>query len=450
MKLHDLRLGGITIASLLLATAGVAAAQPAPAEPVEPPVGDVAAPADPTAPPVEGANDPVEPSPEPAPEPAVAVEAPAAPAKGGSPVNVSYDKGLSFASEDEAFHLKITFRNQIRLEVARATDDGEEFESHFVIPRSRLQAEGNVFGKSNRYKLEFGLGDRGSFSFVKDLFIEKKLGSGGPLWLRVGQWKRPFNRQELVSDFASEFNERAITADFVGGGRDLGISLHNDYEKSPDGLEWALGVFNGFNGGADRPRLTTTCTADAMGTITCVNANPSNFPADFGPTVAARLGWNMGGIKGYSEGDLEGGPLRLAAGVSYKIDLANLEEGDEDSTADNLSHGAQADVMLKVEGLSVLGGVYLMKLKSNDAQLGGMLQAGYFLSPKKIQVAGRFAMHQTANDDLNEIEARAAFNWYFQGHAWKLATDIGFLDEIGDAAANDPEIQGRIMAQLTL
>ena len=40
-----------------------------------------------------------------------------------------------------------------------------------------------------------------------------------------------------MSDFASEFNERAITATFAGGGRDLGLAIHNDYEKSPEGLK---------------------------------------------------------------------------------------------------------------------------------------------------------------------------------------------------------------------
>jgi hypothetical protein len=355
----------------------------------------------------------------------------------------TYDKGVHLATEDGAFQLRLALRTQFRFESTRPTEDGSEPLSRLYIPRARLQLEGNVFGKDTRYKLELALGDRGSFSFVRDLFVDQAL-PGTPVWLRFGQWKRPFNRQELVADFSSELNERAITAEFAGGGRDLGIGLHNDYEKSPDGLEWAVGVFNSFSGGADRPIITTTCVEDAMMTIGCATPPPSTFPADFAPALVARAGWNTGGIKGYSEGDLEGGPLRVAVGLAYKVDLADFDE--------DLSHGLQADTLLKVQGFDLQLGAYLMKLGAADARLGGFAQAGYFLSPERAQVAGRFAIAQSS-DERSLIEARAAFNWYWEGHRWKLANDVGVLQLTGEdpttMATDDPDFQVRSMAQLT-
>jgi hypothetical protein len=380
---------------------------------------------------------------QPAPEPeAVAVvEAPAAkpaPSKGAS---VSYNKGIVVESDDGAFEARLSLRTQFRLETTRPLEDGAETESHLVIPRARLQLDGHVFGDATRYKLEFGLGDRGSFSFVRDLFVERRLGG---VWVRVGQWKRPFNRQELVSDFASELNERAITAEFVGGGRDLGVAVHNDYEKSPDGLEWALGVFNAFSGGSDRPTLTTTCTEDPTTMeIACTNRTPANFPTDFAPAVVVRAGWNHGGIKGYSEGDLDGGPLRVAVGASYKVDLADV-------SGDN-SHGAEVDALLAVEGFDLQLGVYLMKLDGIDARLGAFAQAGYFLAPKRAQIAVRGAAAQT-EEDRTLVEARAAFNYYLEGHSLKLATDVGMLQETGEdetGVADDPDLQLRSMVQMT-
>ena len=285
----------------------------------------------------------------------------------------SYDKGVVLATEDGAFQLRLALRTQFRFESTRPTEDGSEPLSRLYIPRARLQLEGHVFGKDTRYKLELAVGDRGSFSFVRDLFVDQRVASTR-VWVRFGQWKRPFNRQELVADFASEFNERAITAELAGGGRDLGVAIHNDYEKSPDGLEWAFGVFNGFSGGADRPIISTTCIEDAPMSIDCTTPAPSNIPADFGPALVARAGWNTGGIKGYSEGDLEGGPLRLAVGAGYKIDLADLDA--------DLSHGVQLDALVKVSGFDLQAGAYLMKLQTADARLGGFLQSGYFLSPR--------------------------------------------------------------------
>jgi hypothetical protein len=265
-------------------------------------------------------------------------------------------------------------------------------------------------------------------------------------------WKRPFNRQELVSDFASEFNERAITATFVGGGRDLGIAVHNDYEKSPEGLEWIAGIFNSFNGAEDRPDIGGCTTSMTTGTTTC--PPPVNFPADFGPTFVARAGWNSGDVKGYSEGDLDGGPLRWGVGAAYKIDLANFAEGDEASWGDNVSHGLEADAMIKVEGLGIELGAYMMKLKTADAGFGAFGQVGYMVMPKRVLLSGRFAIAPATGDpDRDQIEARVAVNLFWQGHTWKWATDAGVLKTTGEDASMEtdkPDFVLRSMLQLTL
>lgn len=425
----------------LLAGVGAASAQPLPPDAPRPPAQRDVPPAPPEPPRVPPPPDAsVKPTREPA----------RTPVKASRAISVAYDKGVLLRSDDETLELRINLRNQFRFESTRPTEDNAQFVSHFLIPRSRLQADGFVFGATNRYKLEFSFGDTGGFSFVKDLYVEKRL--GGPAWIRVGQWKRPFNRQEMVSDFASEFNERANTATFAGGGRDLGVAIHNEYEKSPEGLEWVVGVFNGFNGGADRPSLTTTCKQSPMtSAITCVNSAPTTVPADFGPAVVARVGWNSGRIRGYSEGDLESGPPRIAVGLSYKIDLANFAKGKEDSVAHNLSHGVEADAMFKVDGFGVELGAYLMKLKSGDSQFAVLAQPGYFVVPKHAQVAARFALAPIGT--RKQIEGRAAFNWYWEGHAWKWATDAGFVQLTGTdpmtMATDKPDLQFRTMLQLT-
>lgn len=384
--------------------------------------------------------------------PPAAPEEPAPPpVEADKEVTVTYNRGLRFASRDDKFGLRIQFRNQLRFETTRPTEDNSQFESHFLIPRARLTVDGHVFGKSTRFKLESTFGDTGSFSFIRDLFVDQRL-SPADVWLRAGVWKRPFNRQELVSDFASEFNERAITATFAGGGRDLGLAIHNDYERSPEGLEWVVGVFNSFNGGAERPDIGG-CETDMAGVTEC--PPPTNFPDDFGPTIVAHAGWNSGDIEGYAEGDLEGGPLRWAAGAAYKIDLANLGEGDEEAVSDNLSHGVQVDGMLKVAGISAEAGAYMMKLKTADAGFGAFGQVGYMVVRERVQVAGRFAVAPDPRDGArDQLEARVAVNLFWQGHAWKWATDAGVLKTTGEdpmtMEADKPDFVLRSMLQLTL
>ena len=390
------------------------------------------------------------------PEP-IAAAAPPAPRVDDKQLSVTYDKGLTFAAPNDKLKLKITFRNQLRFESTRPTEDNSQFASHFLIPRARMQVEGQVFDPTTRFRLELGVGDSGSFSFVRDLFVDQRV-SPAPVWIRAGVWKRPFNRQELVSDFASEFNERAITATFVGGGRDLGLAVHNDYEKSPEGIEWAAGIFNSFNGGKERPDIGG-CTTTMMVTA-C--PPPANFPADFAPAVVVHAGWNHGDIKGYSEGDLDGGALRYAVGAAYKIDLGNFAKQKEESASENLSHGVQVDAMVKVEGTSIELGAYMMKLpaskasnKSADAGFGAFGQIGYFVMPKRFQICGRFAIAPDAKTvDRNQIEARAALNLYWQGHAWKWATDVGVLKTTGEdpmtMAKDKADVVIRSMLQLVL
>jgi Phosphate-selective porin O and P len=366
--------------------------------------------------------------------------------KGGKPLSVAYDKGISISSEDGGFKTRIGIRGQFRFEASRPLEDGSTFSNRLAMQRSRLNFEGNFFGEDNKYKLDLGLNDRGSFGYVRELYIDRKV---GPAYLRAGQWKRPFNRQEITSDFASQFNERANTADFVGGGRDLGVGIHNDYEKSPEGIEWVVGVFNGFAGGTDRPVINTRCTPGDT-SISCTTPAPTNVPSDWGPSIFARVGWNSKDMKGYSEADLEGGGLRYAVGLGYKVDLADFDQGSQESTADNMSHGLQADAMVKVSGFSLHLGGYMLKVKSADPKYGALAQAGMFVIPKKAEVVARFAIVPFSGD-RDQLEVRGAFNYYFEGHRFKWATDLGMLKATGEdpttMAKDDPDLLLRSMLQ---
>ncbi len=453
MKNLTLRYLAASALGLSLVGAGSAAyAQQPPAPPPPPPAeGGAPAPmAAPEAPPPAESMQPV-------------VETPPAPApekkSDASPIAVSYDKGLKFESEDGKFEMKLALRTQFRFQedkVVGAPDGSPntltENKTVFTIPRGRLQLEGYVFGKDLIYKLEFSLADKIGFGFTKDLWIEQKF-SDGKLGLRIGQFKAGFNRQELVSDFASEFNERALTAEFVKGGRDIGVMINNGYaDKASEGLEWSLAFMNSFAAGKDKVLIVCPATPDASGNINCSN---SNGIKDWDPAIYARVGFAQGkGFKGYSEADLEGGPLRWGLGLSYKIGLNQFKKGALD-TIDAMNQAVGIDGALKVEGLDVAFGVFMVGLKGKPTGLGFHAQAGYFITPKKLQVAARYAQATNEEDkDENDVEIRGAINYYFHGHNWKWATDIGVLQ--GGTAKNllgtnttESDLQIRSMAQMS-
>lgn len=342
-------------------------------------------------------------------------------------VTVKYDKGFTMVAQDDQFELRTGLRGQIRNETSRK-EEADEIQSAFLIPRLRLQLEGFAYGHANAYKVEFDMANKGS-ALLKDYYYDHAFHES--FHVRVGQWKRPFSRHEMVSDFGSAFLERSESNKFADAGRDLGVALHNDYEKSPEGLEWAVGVFNG---------------ASEKGTLTCKKPDdPStcaftNVPADLGPAIVLRAGWNHGGIKGYSEGDLEGGPLRIAVGASYRIDLDDLEKdpmGDR-----NLQHRFEADLLLKANGFDLFGTVFLVKEGRADRDIALLGQAGYFVVPKRVQIAARFG--QTPKGEETQREVLGALNVYFHGHSFKWMLDGGVLHVTGNAGGKDVQVRTQL------
>jgi hypothetical protein len=348
--------------------------------------------------------------------------------------SLKYDGGFALESDDGEFEVKLGLRSQLRLETVRPDVDGAELRSRFLLPRIRIQFEGHAYGEATAYKLEFDAANKG-FAVLKDMFVDHRLDGG--VHVRVGQWKKPFNRAEIVSDFGSAFLERSPQNELAGAGRDLGLALHNDYEKSPAGLEWALGVFNGTG---DRPSIKTTCTGAPP---TCTSVLPTNVPTDFGPAIVAHVGWNSARLKGYSEGDLEGGPLRYGVAASYELDPQRF---DKDADGDlELVHAIALDAIVKVEGLDVMGALAYVKDGKADAEFGFYGQVGYMLRPKKLLGAVRFA--QVPAGDESRQELLGGVNWFWKGHKVKWMLDGGVIRTTG---ADTNDVQLRTQLQLVL
>jgi hypothetical protein len=309
-----------------------------------------------------------------------------------------------------------------------ATED-PDFANALEIRRARLEASGAIHTKALQYKLQLDFG-RG-YVTLKDWIADVAIAPA--VKLRAGQWKRPFSRQQINSSGRLEVTDRAITDRAFGAGRDIGIAVHNGYEDSPD-LEWAVGVFNGTGDGARFvPVVDATTGAVTGGSLT-------NVPSKLRPVWVARAGINRGGIKGYTEADLEGGPLRYAVAANIALD------GDNDDD-DKSSQKAGVDYIAKVSGFSTTGALYLMTeqdgLALTDVTLGFVgfhVQGGYMVSPK-VQVVGRYALIDARNDDTKDQQEVAVGGNFFGlgpkvGHDAKLAAAVR-LQKTGDAKLTD-------------
>ena len=362
---------------------------------------------------------------------------------------VGYDKGFFLQDEKGLFRLVIGARIQGRLAFERVesheTDDaGEDVAAttnedsyQFSIPQARLKLSGHVFSERVAYNVQPDFGNKGypalisaygDFGLVPDV-----------LHLRVGQWERPFSRQQITSSGSFHLVDRAITDKAFGAGRDLGVAFHNNYEKSPK-LEWALGVFNGtgdkpwFDGGFEGAGSVDADGNVAVEGDVSEKAKPTNVPDKFRPAAVARIGFNTGKIKGYSEADLEGGPFRLGMAASVQADF---DAADERTAATR----GELDFIMKVRGFSLDGAVYVASAQDGDgfadqryAAWGLHAQAGYVIAGR-VEPVIRYAFVDLDGDDNNTQEILGGLSIYFFKHNLKWQTEAGSVlrqDPAGD------------------
>jgi len=423
-----IRIRALGALGLVIAISGTSVAQTPPAAPA-PAAPPAAAPAPPAAP--EPVVPPVIAAPAPEMAPIAEPEPEVAPAK------VGYEKGFFIESGDGNNRLVIGGRIQFRYTYLEVEDGPDS--SAFSVERARIKLEGHAITKDLTYLIQPELG-KGSLA-LRDFYGDYRI-APDLLHLRAGQFYRPFSRQQITSDGNQSLVDRAITDGSIGfnGGRDIGMMLHNNYEKSPT-VEYALGLFNGTGERATTPIDVET---DPMtGEVVDASAgNPSNVPRMFRPAVVGRVGYNHGGLKGYSEVDLEGGALRFGVGASGQIDF------DADRSNDSAMK-AELDAIVKVHGFDATGAVYISSKQTGEGfsdrgldRRGFHLQAGYLIA-SKYQIAARYALVALQGGNNDEREIALVLGYLPFGHNLKWQTDLAGLSH-----QNSDTTDARVRSQL--
>jgi hypothetical protein len=287
-----------------------------------------------------------------------------------------YKDGLWVGTPDGNFKLKVGGLLQGRFELETPDMKPADTTSSFALRRAQLRLSGHAFSPRATFAFEAELGQ--GFPFLKDGFVNYAF-VPGVLEVRVGQFKKPFSRIELTSDWKGAFLERAPENAFFQAGRDIGVAIHNDIAKSP-ALEWSVGVFSGTT---DKPKLSGDVTVDPLNKATTQvqNGKLSNVPALLTPTFVGRLGFNFGDVKGYNELDLDGGPLRFGVAASAIESIDNglhLQPGTTLAEVDGIMKWEHVDADAAVflglaqDGTSTFGRVF--------HGVGGHAQVGWLIA----------------------------------------------------------------------
>lgn len=328
-------------------------------------------------------------------------------ASSGSAASKTYWKdGTRFEFPDAGFTMKLNTQIQSRYTFTDADEDaGDENTSSFSMRRVRLIASGSALHEEFQYMLQTDFvgakEDDGARSpEVRDVWLKWN----GCDWvsIKMGQFKTQISRQFNNSSSKLQFTDRSLASEFFDLDRQAGAAA--EFKGADDMWTASVGIFNGISDGEgiNKPGVDTKHTG-----VVAVRVNP------------------MGKMDAYEEGDIswtEEAAVSIGAAYAYSAAEQSAAGGDVDQS--NIS----VDANFKWQGWSVHG-EYFYQTWEPDADgadevepSGFYAQVGYFLDPKKWEIAGRYSYLDcddgaasgtcSGNEEVSEVTAGLAYHWW--------------------------------------
>ncbi|MBT1072862.1 porin [Pelotalea chapellei] len=352
-----------------------------------------------------------------------------------SPSKYKLGEGFNFTSSDGKFSSSIGASYQLRYTLMdldnvndTAAKQAQDF-SKFELRRIKLLFNGYAYSKNLTYKMSLNFaniagGTTNNGGLLEETWINYRLFD--ELQFRFGQDKVQFGRQFITASTAQQFVDQSIVTNAFVPTYDTGLMVHGKI---------AGGIFNyniaGFGGVGQNTYRTTNDNA-----------------------LAARITVNPFGEMKYSESDVEYSdkPL-LSVGANYFRDTIFIGEsnnlgfakstgwygiGSPLMTASQKFSAGESldfntfgiDTAFKWRGLSVTGEYFSGEADGQQSRHklraeGFYAQAGYFVIPKKVELAYRFSYLDPNRDVLNDhwTENAVAASWYINNHNLKLQAD---------------------------
>ncbi len=313
-------------------------------------------------------------------------------------IKVGYDKGFVLNVRDQ-FEMKFGAWLQFQHEYFNSDDDSvTEDISSFKVAKARLRWTGFMYSPKLGYviQLELANPDRDKNGdkdvSLKDFAIDIKHYERAKV--RIGQFKVPFNRQQMAFFGDLQFVDTSLTSKkFNANGvnaRDIGIMMSGSQKDHL--TEYFVGLFNG----------------DGI--------NNTTGKEDTQYLSVARVVFNPFGRMSISESDVdqtEKPLLSVGGGFAY-------DAGEDVGTF--ALEGA-----FKHKGKSIQGEYYFRDDDKGPDANGLYLQGGVFIVPEKIEVAARYAYFDPDGSNNDEEEITGGVNIFFAGHRRKLQIDVSAI-----------------------
>ena len=388
----------------------------------------------------------------------------------GSKKSVGGGKDVSFSSESGNFTLQLGFWGQTRFQAYdrdqwRRTSRGiltapipvENVgltQLNFDLPLLRVYARGTMFKPWLTYKLEISLveNDEG----LREVFIpaldptgsqavlvragaESQDGrtvkliddyiDGVPLktvGFRLGQFKEPFGRQELVRDTDLQMTQRSIASRFFAPGRDRGVELKGATTTGKIG--YFVGVFNGT--GLTARANTDSSLAYAL-RLTGTSEGPyldieSNLDAPERFHAQGGVAWYNNSQRTTASSD----PLDLLGNVEESRIDADLEffwKRRVNLLLEYYQSRIRVDDSIALRMKLICFGAYNQGLTTCNQQ-GYNAQTGLLLGDHQ-ELSARYSMVDSDRDlDRDrQIETTLNYTYFFNRHVLRWSTSLSFL-----------------------
>ena len=317
-----------------------------------------------------------------------------------------YNNGFFLASPDGNFSLKVGGQVQVRWTMNSAKDQNTDW--GFENRRTKLSFSGNVFDKSWTYKVKGAFSRSGGDFVLEDGYVQKKFDGG--LAIKVGQFKAPWMREELVSSSKQLTVERSIVNEYFNQGFSQGIQLGYEADSfrawawAGDGIGprgFGLARFNSQNTNWDR---TATNYSFAGRAEYKISGDWSQFN-DF----SSKRGSNSG----------------MMAGVSAVTQRANQNLS---AAADGTKvYGITGDFTWDMSGASLfVSGVWTNVDSPNaggDSNPWGVtIQGGYFVT----ESVEAFVRYEYMDFDPSLLANVAKYDGFTVGGNWFINSNVKF------------------------
>ena len=350
------------------------------------------------------------------------------------PADYKLGDGFTFTSADGKYQGAIGGFMQLRYTYAdldrtnNTTAKPAQDTSQFSMNRVKLLFSGYSLTPDFTYKLQLNITQSNILSTGKEIeeaylnyrFLDEAQ-------LRFGQDKVPFARQFLVSSATQQFVDLSHVATAFAPGYDNGLALQGKFAGGI--VTYNAGVFGGSGQGMVNSSTDTAIAGriavNPLGDMKYIESDIDNSEK---PLVSAGVNYYGDTVKNDATSNLNifsssgwvgiGSPLMPASAKFATSEKLQINAVGYDTAFKWLGLYAQAEYFTgRAEG----------ETSRNTLRASGFYgQTGYFLIPKRLEVAARYAYLDPNLDVPNDhwVETTGVVSWYINKHFLKLQADF--------------------------